>query len=81
MPASPSGQDRTAAPGAPAAAGGASAEWGNALIENGRAPTFAVFARGGSVVRFDSVNNRLGVEFRDAGGVARGATSVAVRTR
>jgi hypothetical protein len=51
-------------------------------INAGQTPTFSVFVTGtGTVVHFDSANNCVFVRFKDAGGVTRGATSVAVRTQ
>jgi len=44
-------------------------------------PTFAIFVKGKGQVSFDSAKNRIFVRFKDAGGVTRGATSVAVRTQ
>ena len=43
-------------------------------------PTFAVFVQGHGVVPFDAANNRVFLRLKDAAGVTRGATSVAVRT-
>src|SRR5262249_47886959 len=44
-------------------------------------PTFAIFLQGSGTVPFDPARNRIFVRFKDAGGVVRGATSVAVRTQ
>jgi hypothetical protein len=42
-------------------------------------PTFAIFITATAAVPFDPAHNRVFVRFTDAGGVTRGATSVAVR--
>ena len=44
-------------------------------------PTFGIFVAGTGTVPFDPANNRVFVRFKDAGGVTRGSTSVAVRTK
>jgi aldose sugar dehydrogenase len=44
-------------------------------------PTFGIFVQGKGPVAFDPAANRLFVRFKDAGGVTRGSTSVAVRTQ
>ena len=44
-------------------------------------PTFGIFVAGTGTVPFDPANNRVFVRFKDAGGVTRGSTSVAVRRR
>ena len=51
------------------------------MISAGDTPTFGIFISERAVVPFDPVNNRIFVRFMDAAGVARGATSVAVRTQ
>jgi len=43
-------------------------------------PTFGIFVSGSGNVPFSPAVNRIFVRFRDAGGVTRGSTSVAVRT-
>lgn len=43
-------------------------------------PTFSFFVTGTDTVPFDPASNRIFVRFKDAGGVTRGSTSVAVRT-
>jgi hypothetical protein len=50
-------------------------------IDSNATPTFAIFVQGSASVPFDPANNRVFVRFKDAGGVTRGATSVAVRTQ
>jgi hypothetical protein len=50
-------------------------------INAGQTPTFAIFVAGRGNVPFDPANNRIFVRFKDAGGITRGATSVAVRTQ
>ena len=50
-------------------------------INAGATPTFSIFVTGAGTVPFDPANNRINVVFRDAGGVVRGASSVAVRTQ
>ena len=49
-------------------------------IAAGATPTFAIFATANGSVPFDPAGNRIFVRFRDAGGVTRGSTSVAVCT-
>jgi FG-GAP-like repeat len=44
-------------------------------------PTFGIFVQGNGDVPFDPAANRIFVRFKDAGGVTRGSTSVAVRTQ
>ena len=44
-------------------------------------PTFGIFATASGSVPFDPANNRIFVQFGDAGGVVRGSTSVAVETQ
>jgi len=50
-------------------------------IASNATPTFAVFVQGTGNVAFDPANKRVFLRFKDAGGVTRGATSVAVRTQ
>jgi len=49
-------------------------------VGSGTTPTFAVFMTATGGTSFDPANNRVSLRFRDATGVTRGATSVAVRT-
>jgi hypothetical protein len=44
-------------------------------------PTFGIFVQGTATIPFDPANNRISVRFRDAAGIERGSTSVAVRTQ
>ncbi len=50
-------------------------------IASGATPTFAFFVTSTGLVPLDPANNRIFVRFRDAVGVTRGSTSVAVRTQ
>ena len=50
-------------------------------IPAGATPTFAVFVAGAGTIPFDPAHNRVSVRLRDAAGVTRGLTSVAVRTQ
>ena len=50
-------------------------------IAAGQTPTFGIFVTGTGPVPFDPANNRVFVRFKDAGGVTRGSTSVALRTQ
>jgi PKD repeat protein len=49
-------------------------------IDPGSTPTFAVFVNARGAVPYDPAANRIFVRFKDAGGVTRGATSVAVKS-
>jgi hypothetical protein len=49
-------------------------------INAGATPTFTIFVNGNGSIPFDPANNRIFVRFKDAGGVTRGSTSVAVQT-
>jgi hypothetical protein len=50
-------------------------------VSAGGTPTFAIFATAGGAIPFNPAKHRIFVRFKDAGGLTRGATSVAVRTR
>jgi hypothetical protein len=49
-------------------------------IDAGATPTFSVFVTASALIPFDPANIRVFVRFKDAGGVTRGSTSVALRT-
>jgi hypothetical protein len=49
-------------------------------INAGATPSFSIFVRGNGTVPFNPATNRIFVQFKDAGNISRGATSVAVRT-
>ena len=49
-------------------------------VSAGATPTYSIFVTATGTVPFDPANNRIVVEFKDAGSVVRGSTSVAVRT-
>lgn len=51
------------------------------VVGAGETPTFAIFLGAAGSIPFDPAHNRVFVRFKDAGGVTRGATSVAVRTQ
>jgi hypothetical protein len=51
------------------------------VINGSETPTFGVFVTGAGTVPFDPAASRVFVRFKDAGGVTRGSTSVAVRTQ
>lgn len=53
----------------------------NVTINANDTPTFSVFVSGNGAVANDPAHNRVFLRFKDAGGVTRGATSVAVRTQ
>jgi hypothetical protein len=44
-------------------------------------PTFAIFGTASGAIAFDPANSRIFIQFADANGVERGATSVAVETQ
>src|SRR5262249_23836827 len=50
-------------------------------IATNATPTFGIFVTGAGMVPFDPTAHRVFIRFRDAGGVVRGSTSVAVRTQ
>ena len=50
-------------------------------IDAGATPTFAIFVSSNEDIDLDAAARRLFVNFADPGGVARGSTSVALRTR
>jgi hypothetical protein len=50
-------------------------------IEANATPTFAIFITGAGTIGNDPANNRIFVRFKDASGVTRGSTSVAVKTQ
>lgn len=50
-------------------------------IDANATPTFSIFAMGAGSVPFNPATNRVVARFKDAGGVTRGATSIAVRTQ
>jgi hypothetical protein len=50
-------------------------------INGSETPTFGIFVTGAGVVPFDPAVNRIFVRFKDAGGLTRGSTSVAVQTQ
>jgi len=50
-------------------------------ISGGQTPTFAIFVQGTGVVPLAPGTNRVFVRFKDANGMTRGSTSVAVMTR
>jgi hypothetical protein len=50
-------------------------------IGSEQTPTFSIFVTATGLVPFDPATNRIFVRFKDAGGVTRGSTSVAVRTQ
>jgi hypothetical protein len=60
---------------------GAPAATVTTTINANATPTFGVFVTGRGSVGFAPATSRIYVRFKDAGGVTRGATSVAVRTR
>src|SRR5262245_24076452 len=47
----------------------------------GETPTFGIFVSAAAQVPFDPANHRIFVRFKDATGITRGSTSVAVRTQ
>jgi FG-GAP-like repeat len=53
----------------------------NTQINANATPTFGIFVQGNGNLPFDPATNRVFVRFKDAGGVTRGSTSVAVRTQ
>ncbi len=53
----------------------------SATIAANATPTFSIFATGSGVIAFAPAKSRLFVRFKDAAGVTRGSTSVAVETK
>ena len=51
------------------------------MVDTGATPTYSIFVTANGTVPFVPEANRIIVEFRDAGDVVRGSTSVAVRTQ
>ena len=51
------------------------------MVDTGDTPTYSIFVTTNGTVPFIPETNRIFVEFRDAGDVVRGLTSVAVRTQ
>jgi hypothetical protein len=70
--------ETNAATGACLSAPGSSA---TSSVGAGVTPTYSVFVTATGDVPFDPANNRIDVVFKDAGGVVRGVSSVAVTTQ